>query len=78
MSIHVFYPNRDGKVEFTKEELEKLLKDAYNEGWSAGRAGSPWYISTTTPYYNNGNWSITTASNTLLNQGDTTTTDHTL
>lgn len=81
MSVHVFYPNKDNKVEFTKDELERLLKDVYNEGWSAGRVAYPWYINTTTPDYSNGNWSITTASNTLSNQGTataTTTTDHAL
>ena len=47
------YPNNKGKIELSKEELEKLLNEAYNEGYSDGHryygyAGS---ISTTTPYY---------------------------
>lgn len=50
------YPNNKGKIELSKEELEKLLNEAYNEGYSDGRhyygyAGS---ISTTTPYYYGG------------------------
>lgn len=38
MRIKVFYPNNDGKIEFTKEELEKLINDVYNEGKSDGRS----------------------------------------
>lgn len=50
MSIRVFYPNKYDKIEFSKEELEKLIKDVYNEGLSEGRLhpySYPWYISTT-------------------------------
>ena len=49
--VKVFTPNKDGKIEFTKDELEKLL----NEVWYDGRNSatytwtSPWTI-TTTPY----------------------------
>lgn len=50
-------PNKDGKIEFTKEELENLLEQArkeghdtgyskgYNDGYSAGKS----YPSITTP-----------------------------
>lgn len=31
-----FYPNENDKVEFTREELEKLLKDVYEEGRADG------------------------------------------
>lgn len=53
MKIKIMYPNNKGKIELSKEELEKLLNEAYNEGYSDGHryygyAGS---ISTTTPYY---------------------------
>ena len=57
--VKVFTPNKDGKIEFTKNELEKLL----NEVWWDGRNSatytwtSPWTI--TTPYYYTG---TTTAS----------------
>lgn len=30
--IRVFSYNEKGKIEFTKEELQKLLNDVYNEG----------------------------------------------
>lgn len=32
MKIKVFTPNEKGKIEFTPEELEKLLNDTYAEG----------------------------------------------
>ena len=53
--VVVVEKNRDGKIELTKEELSKMLNDAYNQGYSDGRRydtitypSSPWY-STTTP-----------------------------
>ena len=36
--VLIFKELKDGKVELTKEELEKLLEDAYNEGYNAGKA----------------------------------------
>lgn len=50
MMVKVFTPNKDGKIEFTKQELESLL----NEVWNDGRNHSPyrWTSPTiTTPYY---------------------------
>ena len=40
MSIKVFTMpvNNSGKVEFTKQELEKLLNDVYNDGYRQGEA----------------------------------------
>ena len=37
MKIKIFYPDPNGKISFTKEELEDLLKEAYDEGFSAGK-----------------------------------------
>lgn len=37
MKLRFFYPNEHDKVEFTREELEKLLRDVYEEG----RADAP-------------------------------------
>ena len=31
--IKVFNLNKDGKIEFTKEQLEKLLNETYDEGY---------------------------------------------
>lgn len=47
---------KDGKIEFTKEELKALLDEVYNTGYQAGKTenwtwNSPWTL-TTTPYYN--------------------------
>lgn len=36
MRIKIFTPNNNGKIEFTKEELEKLLEEAYQEGYDEG------------------------------------------
>lgn len=48
--IKVFTINSDGKIEFTKDELENLL----NEVWEDGRNSAPLYWGTSptvTPYY---------------------------
>ena len=35
--IIIIEKNKDGKIEFTKDELQKMLDDAYNRGYSDGR-----------------------------------------
>lgn len=35
-TIKVFYKNKDGKIEFTNKELEKLLNETYREGYHEG------------------------------------------
>ena len=56
MKIKIMYPNEKGKIELTKEELEKLLNESYSEGYSDGRYYHNGYIcygnTTTTPYLN--------------------------
>lgn len=47
MKIKVFYPNQQGKLEFTKKELEELLNEAYHEGYQDGDR-KHWY---SYPYY---------------------------
>lgn len=50
MLIKYFYPNKDDKIEFTKQELEKLINDIYEEGRVDGAkvwVGNP---TITTPY----------------------------
>ena len=54
MKVKIFYPNKDGRISFTKQELEKLLDDVYNEGHKDGydkgyNARPYWYW--TSPYY---------------------------
>lgn len=34
MRIKIFTPNENGKIELTKEELEKLLNESYQHGWN--------------------------------------------
>lgn len=56
--IRVFPHNEKGKIEFTKEELQKLLNEVYNEGKIDGYTIS--YGSTTPTAVS---YSTTTASN---------------
>ena len=43
--VKVFTTNSDGKIEFTKDELEKVL----NEVWQDGRNSSSYYWWTSSP-----------------------------
>lgn len=43
MKYKILMPNEDGKFEFTKEELESLLEETYNEGLEEGKK---WSITT--------------------------------
>ena len=61
MSVKVFQTNSNGKIEFTRAELEKLLNDTYKEGHRDGEAKA-----------NNSYWTWTapTLTNTpLINYG---------
>lgn len=57
--IRVFPKNEKGKIEFTKEELQKLLNEVYNEGKIDSYTISYGSNITTTPYY----YSTITTSN---------------
>lgn len=57
--IRVFPKNEKGKIEFTKEELQKLLNEVYNEGKIDSYTISYGSNITTTPYY----YSTITSSN---------------
>ena len=46
--IKVFTLNNHNKIELTKDELQKLLDEAYHEGFSAA-SSSNWIY--TTPHY---------------------------
>ena len=48
--IRVFPHNEKGKIEFTKEELQTLLNEVYNEG-KMDSYTIYYGCSTTTPYY---------------------------
>lgn len=56
MKVKVFYPNQSNKIEFTREELEKVLNEVYEDGFSDGRRSVNQFSwtspnITTTPYY---------------------------
>lgn len=48
MKIKIMYPNDRGRIELTKDELEKLLNESYSEGYSDGCSR---YCSISTPSY---------------------------
>ena len=49
--VKVFTPNKNGKIEFTKQELEALLNEVWNDGYYH-RSGYYWQSPVvTTPYY---------------------------
>lgn len=43
MRVVVLSPNEQGKIEFTKEELEKLLNSVYEDGYNNGKAHNYYY-----------------------------------
>lgn len=43
MGIKFFSPSKDDKIEFSREELEKLLNDVYEEGKSGEALGVGFY-----------------------------------
>ena len=47
MMVKVFQTNKNGKIEFTKEELEILLNEVY---WDGYRANSTWTWTTPLSY----------------------------
>lgn len=36
--VVVIEKNKDGKIELTKDELQKMLDDAYNQGYDDGKS----------------------------------------
>ena len=69
MSIKVFTMpvNNSGKVEFTKQELEKLLNDVYNDGYRQGETDAKSNYWTWCPTITGSSTSTTTPSITYLN-----------
>lgn len=43
--VKIFTPNKNGKIEFTKEELEALLNEVWQDGYSQNR--QYWWTSQT-------------------------------
>ena len=78
MKIKIMYPNPHGRLEFSKEELEQILKEAYEEGVADGmNSRSSSSISIVPPYMYTSP-TITCLSGTVndisLNDSVTTTT----
>ena len=71
MSIKVFQTNTNGKIEFTRCELEKLLNETYDEGYRAGENQAKGQYWTWAP-----NWNTLTGDSTInrITTTDTTNT----
>lgn len=57
--IKVFTTNKNNKIELTKEELQKILDEAYWDGYRAGN-GTSWTY--TSPNWVPYRWTTTTSS----------------
>lgn len=54
MKVKIFQPNHNGKIEFTRAELERLLNEVYNDGYREGEAaGQKHSWAWTSPYISN-------------------------
>lgn len=73
MMVKIFTPNKYGKIEFTKEELEKLLDEVYNSGYSDGR--SKYWYTWTSPSWNSP-WYSTTRESTITSASTSNTIDN--
>lgn len=69
MKIKVFNFNANGKVEFTKEELENLLTEVYEDGISDGKSDSSNVIT----WYNSPHLGPTCSATLTTNDSETTT-----
>lgn len=47
MKIKIFTPNERGNIELSKVELERLLNEAYDQGWRDRVYPNYWYNSVT-------------------------------
>ncbi len=77
MRIKIFVPNAKGKIELTKEELERLLNESYNQGWADKPSGyySPYYYGA---YPSNISTTSSDTDTTLNLQNDYSTTANTI
>ena len=73
MQVKVFKFDKNGKVSFTQAELEKLLNEVYNGGYSDGKRASN-YWTWTSPYWTYSNASNTINGSTTLTGSDSITT----
>lgn len=54
MVVKVFEFNKNHKIEFTREELENLLNEVYNSGYSDGKWSNNSWTWASPYYYGNG------------------------
>ena len=69
--VVVIEKNKDGKIELTKEELQKMLDDAYTQGYTDGKGR---YDTITYPsypiWYTASNTNATTKDSVTLNASE--------
>ena len=73
--IKVFTINKDGKIEFTKDELKKLLDEAYWDGYKANSNSWTYITPAWKPYVwcnTSGTTTVTLNSDQILNSDQTT------
>ena len=69
MMVKVFQSNANGKIEFTRAELEKLLNEIYKAGHDAGYSeGKSNQWTWTSPYLSTSTSTINTTNSTCLCQ----------
>ncbi len=78
MKIKVFYPDPDGSIRFSKQELQALLDEVYREGYNDAKPyywQSPYWSNsgtiTTTPYITYSNCSNSVSSSNSLSSTTT-------
>lgn len=73
--IRVFTPNEKGKIEFAKDELEKLLNEVYKDGHKDGKNENYTITTPTYPFtWTTLNGGVDTVSDSTKDQATTTTT----
>lgn len=63
--VVIIEKNKDGKIELTKDELQKMLDDAYSQGYADGNKK---YDTITYPSYPNWTYEVTSGNTIPLNK----------
>lgn len=74
MKVKILYPEPDGSIRFSKQEIQSLLDEVYKEGYEDGKKNSsinynPFYYGnsvTTTPQYTLNSTSTSNSSNDVI------------
>ena len=67
--VVIIEKNKDGKIELTKDELQKMLDDAYSQGYADGNKK---YDTITYPNYPNYIYTVTSSNTFPVNKCDIT------